>query len=422
VNLALRRYSNTYDTPKQPHHDLIHEIRQKIANSKITWKWRHVRGHQNRHTSYDMLDMWGQLNVEMDSLAKAYWNETNDGIDNFYPESTFGWSLWIGERKLSTWDRKSLYNHAKSTTILEHWRQRRKIPHNLIHSIDWEAGQHAIKQLGLNRSLWVPKWLAGFAPVGKVLQRNKIQDHAECPRCSEYETTQHVLLCKAPNAQRQWDASIANLATWMSKAMTIPDIQTSILSRLQAFRNQLEALPPLHCTWPGLNPILSDQDQIGWRNFMEGCILHAWAAKQQEYYDWLQKRNTGKRWITTLIKKLWEISWNMWEQRNGEAKNPASPASLREHARLDAFITQEYNDVTTLTQRDRRWLRRPKEVLFTEPLEYKQQWLESVRLARSRYIRRRRTSTQAQRTLMRSTFIRNRQSTQEHQPNQNPPA
>jgi tRNA A37 N6-isopentenylltransferase MiaA len=139
---------------------------------------------------------------------------------------------------------------------------------------------------------------------------------------------------------------------------------------------------------------------------MEGGILHEWAAKQQEYYDWLQCRNTGKRWLTNLIKKLWEISWNMWEQRNGELKNPASPAALREHARLDAAIAQEYTDTIQLAKRDRRWFCRPKEVLFTEPLEYKQQWIESVGLACACFARRNNTSTQTQRNLMRSTFRR----------------
>ena len=85
-------------------------------------------------------------------------------------------------------------------------------------------------------------------------------------------------------------------------------------------------------------------------------------------------------------------------------KNPESQASLREHTRLDALITTQFEDLSTLNTRDRRWFRRPKEVLFTEPIEYKQLWLESVRLARARYARRRHTSTQAQRALMRSIF------------------
>jgi hypothetical protein len=223
----------------------------------------------------------------------------------------------------------------------------------MIRSIDWEAGQKAIQLLGLNRSLWIPTWLAGFAFVSKVLQRNKQQDHAECPRCSEFENTGHIILCKAPTAQQQWDASIVNLSNWMTKALTLPDIQQVIISRLKTVRNHTENLPATYCKWPGLNELVRAQDTVGWRNFLEGGILHEWAAKQQENYDWMQKRNTGKRWISTLIKKLWEISWNMWEHRNGKAKNPTSPAAIREHARMDAIITREYQDPSTLAQKDR---------------------------------------------------------------------
>jgi hypothetical protein len=139
----------------------------------------------------------------------------------------------------------------------------------------------------------------------------------------------------------------------MLKAFTLPELQTAIISRIQTVRTEEDALPVPTYAWPGINDLILKQDVVGWRNFMEGGILYKWAAKQQEYFDWIQRRNTGKRWLTTLIKKLWEIPWNMWEQRNGELKNPASPASLREHARLDAAITQEYTDTTTLAQRDR---------------------------------------------------------------------
>ena len=131
-------------------------------------------------------------------------------------------------------------------------------------------------------------------------------------------------------------------------------------------------------------------------------MIQNWAAKQREYYTWLQKRNTGKRWATTLIKKLWEISWDMWEHRNGELRNPESPASLREHARLDARIYHEYKDILTLAIKDRRWFGRSKEVIATETIAYKQQWLESVGLARARFARRHPPGLQAQRAAMRN--------------------
>ena len=74
--------------------------------------------------------------------------------------------------------------------ILDHWSQRHQIPGNMICSIDWEAYEEASKQLGLNHQLWIPKWLAGFLSVGKVLQHYKFQVHAECcPWCTEFEDT-----------------------------------------------------------------------------------------------------------------------------------------------------------------------------------------------------------------------------------------
>jgi hypothetical protein len=275
-------FSHEYDTPSQPHYDLIHEIRKKLAASPIIWTPRHVRGHQDKHIQFKHLDMWSQLNVEMDSLAKSYWNETQPTIKPFYPRNTFSWSVWIADRKMSNWDRTKLYNHAMSHDILDHWSTRRRIPGNMIHSIDWEASEAASKRLGLNRSLWIPKWLAGFAPVGKVLQRYRFQEHAECPRCTAFEDTAHILVCPAPRATTQWESSITKLDLWLQKAATMPDLRKAILSRLRSWRAN-EDLPVPSYTWPGVNTLLQQQDLVGWRAFLEGALLQNWSAKQQEY-------------------------------------------------------------------------------------------------------------------------------------------
>jgi hypothetical protein len=52
--------------------------------------------------------------------------------------------------------------------------------------------------------------------------------------------------------------------------------------------------PPMY-GWPGVNDIITQQDLIGWRAFLEGRVLQAWAAKHQEYYDWLERKHTGKQ-------------------------------------------------------------------------------------------------------------------------------
>jgi hypothetical protein len=353
--------------------------------------------------------MWSQLNVEMDSLAKTYWNQMQAVVQPFYPASEYGWSIWTGKCKLSSWDRASLYNHAQKTDILTHWSSRRRIPEHLISSINWEAGEDAVKRLGLNRALWVPKWIAGYAPVSKVLKRYKFQTHAECPRCSAFEDTIHVIRCQSPLAITQWEASIANLDAWLLKAGTMPDLRHAIVSRLKAWKIHSPQTDPQY-TWPGVNDLVRTQDLVGWRSFLEGCVLHDWAAKQQAYYDWLQRKNTGKRWTTTLIKKLWEVIWDMWQQRNDELKNPTSSASLREHTRLDVLISVEYNNIRCLARKDRRWFRRPKEVVYTESIDYKNQWLESVSLARARYSRRHHPNYTSERAYMRQYIRRSRQS------------
>jgi hypothetical protein len=96
----------------------------------------------------------------------------------------------------------------------------------------------------------------------------------------------------------------------------------------------------------------------------------------------------------------------MWEHHNGALHNPASPAALREHARLDALITLDYDNTCRISCKDRRWFRRPRAVLFTETLQYKLQWLESVKLARARYDRRRHLDLTRERKAMRTYLCR----------------
>jgi hypothetical protein len=286
-------FAHEYDYPNQPHHNLIHEIRTRIAASPVMWHFRHVRGHQDKHVNVQLLDLWGQLNVEMNSLAKAYWNETYNTVPPFYPSNSSGWSLWTGDRKLASWDRNKLYNHAQATDILDHWSKRQKIPQELIYSINWQACEEAIKRLGLNKSFWVPKWLAGYAPVGKVLQRYKFQDHAKCPRCSEFEDTLHVIKCNAPRALVQWEASVAKLEVWLTTSATMPALCNAILNRLTAWKTD-DMTPAPSYSWPGVDDLFTAQSRVGWRVFLDGGLLKEWAAKQQEYYDWLARRNTGK--------------------------------------------------------------------------------------------------------------------------------
>jgi hypothetical protein len=119
-----------------------------------------------------------------------------------------------------------------------------------------------MRRLGLNWALWIPKWLAGFSPVGKAMQRYKLQDHAECPRCSQFEDTEHVLLCTARSAVSKWNASLSKLKTWMTKAATMLDLQHAILCYLTLWHmGKAPPIPQYH--WPGVNDLIQAQSTIG---------------------------------------------------------------------------------------------------------------------------------------------------------------
>jgi hypothetical protein len=53
-------------------YDLLFAIRTLWAYSPLTWKFCHVKGHQDDHSPQEHLDRWARLNIEMDKRAKGH--------------------------------------------------------------------------------------------------------------------------------------------------------------------------------------------------------------------------------------------------------------------------------------------------------------------------------------------------------------
>ena len=61
-----------------------------------------------------------------------------------------------------------------------------------------------------------------------------------------------------------------------------------------------------------------NQDRLGWDAAVQGRWSNDWIAVQQAYLDFIESKLSGKRWLIELIKKTWDIAWDLWEDRNGE--------------------------------------------------------------------------------------------------------
>ena len=262
-----------------------------------------------------------------------------------------------------------------------------------ISNIHWDLVGKAFTTLTSNLQRRVTKHAAGHFGCGKMMQIWKFQDHAECPHCPDpYETPTHILTCPAPSATRCWNKALTALAEWMTKHHTMPALQLVLLRCLRDWRHQHPRRPLARSSNTpqyGLRAATLEQDGIGWYNFMMGRPSIRWSDVQHRYYEWLERRNTGKAWLQALIKKVWAVSWDMWDHRNHVRLNTTTSAMLREIDELNARITAQYDSGTEgLRRSDHHWLEKPIAHVLSYDAEHKAQWLESTELARTSHANR----------------------------------
>jgi len=129
-----------------------------------------------------------------------------------------------------------------------------------------------------------------------------------------------------------------------------------------------------------LCPTTLMQDEIGWEAALHGCWAIGWAEAQQRHYESFDRKNTGKRWPSALIQKLWDVSWKMWEHRNAVLTDTENGLLLK---KLNEEIETEYALGFERFPSDMRYyIQRPlPDMLEAEEME-KRAWLLRTQTAR----------------------------------------
>jgi hypothetical protein len=55
---------------------------------------------------------------------------------------------------------------------------------------------------------------------------------------------------------------------------------------------------------------------MGWEAASAGCWAQGWAKEQDDWCRFEHSGFMGKRGLTAIIEKLWDLAWDMWEHRN----------------------------------------------------------------------------------------------------------
>jgi ribonuclease HI len=321
INYALdvTKYPNV--NSKMPDFDIISAIRHSLL-SGFTYSCKHVKGHQDRF--YGPLDFWATLNTVADTHAGIRCQSISSSLpDLWLPHETV--ALYAGPNKLCKHIDSALYDFYSQPTMLRYWTKQRGYSNQTTFSdVAWPAIHAAGTEIPLQKRRWITKHATGLCGVNACLFKWKQRDDDKCPRCGLTETSTHVWKCNGMESLTIWTTALANLSDWMLSVHTSPEIITSINTNLLAWVTG--------STFPSPRSTYEDaQDRIGWDHFLEGSLSNNWASTQQHHYISINKLNSGQRWLTELIKKLWKIAWDIWTYRNGiaaEANNRQLTTSL----------------------------------------------------------------------------------------------
>ena len=247
--------------------------------------------------------------------------------------------------------------------------------------VNWQACEQAMKSLSIGRRHWIAKHVSGHAGVGTKMVQWQMRDSVACPRCGQEEDSRHVWICHVPDARWIWLQHISKLDTWLEQQDTQPDLRCELINGMKAWSVGTPRRT-FYCTPPHICQALVHQDAIGWTNLLEGCFATGWTEAQALYYHTIGSRHSGLRWTVAIIKKLWDVAWDLWEQCNGFLHDREYQETLHNMASVDAEIRFQFRQGHThLSQQARYLFDGTVEDLLQTSIHHRQRWLASITAA-----------------------------------------
>jgi len=371
--------------------DLISSIRTKIAGLPITVTGHWVEGHQD-DLLHHRLDRWAQLNVWCDALAKRHWARMAPVAADIQWEVEGEMpSIWLGQIKISRDLKSSLYNWCEGRRARDYWVKKRRIPEASAPHVDWSVVAQATRGMGgLSQILWKAKHLTGRQPWGANMAKWGFWRTATCPLCKNAdEDAAHIIQC--PTVTKVWTRAVLPLQNWFRQTRTERDVSDVIIDGITSFqRNQLPSIDRATLE-PAIRATAEEQDALGWRNFLDGFLTQRWRTTMQARFVAGGRRTTGRRWTSSLMRHLWQLSRSLWDLRNELAHEGRDSLAQQAVDDLDSEIAEQFRrgreDMPgRLT---RHLFRGTLQRLLSKAVPIKRAWLFSVISARERQLRRR---------------------------------
>jgi len=312
----------------EPHADLLTAARNLLITSAYKIELAFVHGHQDNGVPTVLArDAW--LNIEADQLAKTKMSHLHTG-PIVYKLPGNPWSCYAGTNWVVKQFQQSLRKFINGKDTLLYWERKKQYPPDIIQQVDWQSFGRAMREVPVSKRRWVSKWTSSHFGHGKHMVRWKQCTTAECPRCSTHlEDKSHVLVCPHPDSHATWTTAVTALQKGLRDSDTAPHLTKAITTSLLAWQ---------HGDQPqDSSPPSRQQQALGWGAVLDCWIGLEWRAQQEAYWLQWRRRKSSKCWAMELIKKLWNISWDMWDHHNGILHN----ASQSREDILDSAINDQ---------------------------------------------------------------------------------
>lgn len=330
----------------------IWETMTKMENMSI----QHIKGHSDEKQPYEKLTLLQQLNVDADQLADQYIQEHWD--DEYRWVSilpTSGAQLNLNKGTITYQMKKQIKEAKNVKQQIEYLCKKNQWEHPTYEMVAWEPHRRAINRHSKSKTTMV-KYLNDIAPVGKVVNKYDKKYPAGCPSCDEeVETQAHLHQCNHPRRQ-QWREQFHEKMKQKMEAYKTPEyiVNLWIEGVKRGMTNNEE---PMSST-PETQPIIEEQEKIGWNQMIKGQIANKWIQAQKEAMgETATKRKNALTWATDMVSLIFEEWLNLWKIRN-EDRHGRDKATRKAAERKQAIRELEnmYEDYGGQGQLEGAWI------------------------------------------------------------------
>jgi hypothetical protein len=199
----------------------------------------------------------------------------------------------------------------------------------------------------------------------------------------EKEDVLHMLCCSDPKSIRIWNKSLWDYITYLHKIHTCSRAIIAIMKELQAWREQLPH-PNIDSLSPSLYTVISNQQKIGWKQFLEGLLAEEWIEYQHDHYLQINLKKSGLIWSKKIIWLHVNLLQKIWAGQNNQlhkTKMIHEMEGLPEHIR--SICTEWTIGINTLPTVDFSHLfSTPLEALLQKTIDTEKDWLAVIKLGR----------------------------------------